>query len=343
MLDTLRTLTGLAITPPEQKELPKLIVTKSLNDDKLKSAAIKEDYAADNNSNGKTEKISVQLVEEDDGQESVLNDMVEGDFSHIKVDEDDLPALPLSPVEEVSSVSSESPTDGENALSSEVHSEKEPIHPSEWVVAQLDSVIEPCPPAALACYSQGAAVQNIKSDKIRTATLPHVSTGRPSMIRNSVMVPRTKDIDRYKVLYKIKYDIRKSRDSWLTMDGRMSTRNSKSGMPGVKQFWHDFKEGKGSDQLPLVYVRQRRNQAKGQYFFWGGFACPIIWVIGAWYLEKTASSADDMWRRRCSRASMLTTVLIVCCLIVFFVVHPSIFVPRKSFKPPAGTTVFGLD
>lgn len=355
MLETLWTLTGLTVPSPEQNELPKTMVIKSLNDNKMTSAVVKEDRAAENNSNGNTEKISVQLVEEENDQESIFFD-VEKEFSQIKVVEEDLPPLPLSPTEEEEcSVASGSPTEEVNPMDiididSEDHmegvdtqEEKEPNTPSEWVVTQWDAVIQPCPPAALACCSSDA-VDHTGSDQVRTATLPIINTSRPSLIRNSVMLPRTKDIDRYKVLYKIKYDSRKSRDSWLTMDGRLSIRNSKSGMLGVKQFfWQGFKDSKSTSQLPLAYVRQRRSQAKGQYFFWGGFACPIIWVIGAWYLEKTTSSADDMWRRRCSRAAMLATVVSVCCLIVFFVLHPSIFVPRMSFKPPAGTTVFELD
>ncbi|CAO3664306.1 unnamed protein product [Umbelopsis ramanniana] len=355
MLETLWTLTGLAAPSPEQKELPKMIVIKPLNDNKMKSVILKEDHAAENISTGNTEKISVQLVEEDNDQDSLFFD-VEKEFSEIKIVEEDLPPLPLSPTEEEEcSVTGGNIAEEENLIDSintdsenhmeevDTQFEKEPTTPTEWVVTPWDSVIQPCPPAALACCSHDGAVPHIGSDQIRTATLPHVNTSRPSLIRNSIMVPRTKDIDRYKVLYKIKYDSRKSRDSWLTLDGRLSIRNSKSGMPRVKQFWQGFKDSKSTGQLPLAYVQQRRSQAKGQYFFWGGFACPIIWVIGAWYLEKTASSADDMWRRRCSRAAMLATVMSVCCLIVFFVVHPSIFVPRMSFKPPTGTTVFGLD
>jgi hypothetical protein len=355
MLEKLWTLTGLAFPSPEQNELLKTIVIKPLNYNKMKSAVLKEDRTAENISNGNTEKISVQLVEEDNNQGSLFFD-VEKEFSQIQIGQEALPPLPLSPTEEEEcSVTSGSPTEAEHPMDSiiidsETHMEevdtqdrKEPANTSEGVITQWDSVIEPCPPAALACCSQGA-VHPIGSDQIRTATLPHVNTSRPSLIRNSEMVPRTKDIDRYRVLYKIKYDSRKSRDSWLTLDGRLSIRNSKSGMPRVKQFfWRGLKDSKSTSQLPLAYVRQRRSQAKGQYFFWGGFACPIIWVIGAWYLEKTASSADDMWRRRCSRAAMLATVMTVCCLIVFFIVHPSIFVPRMSFKPPTGTTVFGLD
>jgi len=354
MLETLRTLTGLTVPSPEQNELPKTIVIKPLNDNKMKSAVLKEDHAAENISNGNTEKISVQLVEEDHDQQSLFFD-VEKEFFQIKMAEEDLPPLPLSRTEEEEcSVTSGSLTEEEHPMDStntdsenhmeevDTQDEKEPTTPSERVVTQWDSVIQPCPPAALA-YCSHDAVHPIGSDQIRTATLPHVNTSRPSLIRNSVEVPRTKDIDRYKVLYKIKYDSRKSRDSWLTFDGHLSIRNSKSGMHRVKHFWQGFQDSKGTSQLPLAYVRQRRSPAKGQYFFWGGFACPIIWVIGAWYLEKTASSADDMWRRRCSRAAMLATVMSVCCLIVFFVVHPSIFVPRMSFKPPTGTTVFGLD
>ncbi|KAI8580216.1 hypothetical protein K450DRAFT_271321 [Umbelopsis ramanniana AG] len=338
MLETLWTLTGLVISTPGQKELPKSIVTKALNDKILRLPVIKEEYTTDNTSNIKTEKISVQLVEEDDSQDSVFLD-IEEEHSQIHAEEKDLPALPLSPAEEEESpASSDDLVDIETLPHGEDHTEEEKINASQW-----DSVIQPCPPTALATCSPDE-VQTITSDKIRTATLPHVCNPRPSLIRDSVVVPRTKDIDRYKILYKIKYDNRKSRDSWLTMDGRMSIRNSRSGMPRVKQMWHEFREGKSSSgQLPLVYARQRRSQAKGHYFFWGGFVCPIIWVIGAWYLEKTASSADDKWRRRCSRAAMLTTVLSVCCLLVFFVVHPSIFVPRMSFKPPTGTTVFGSD
>ncbi|KAI9281224.1 hypothetical protein BC943DRAFT_329970 [Umbelopsis sp. AD052] len=340
MLETLWSLTGLVISSPGHKELPKTIVTKAFIDNSRRLPVIKEEYTTeDSEFNIKTEKISVQLVEEDDDQDSVFLDMEE-EFSPINVEERDLPPLPLSPAEEESSAPSHySPMDIE--ILTHVDKEQKAINASEWVVAQWDSVIQPSPPAALACCSPDE-IHSITSDKIRTATLPHLGTPRPSLIRDSVVVPRTKDIDRYRILYKIKYDNRKSKDSWLTMDGRISTRLSRSGMPLVKQFWHGFKEGKGSNsQLP--FVRQRRNRAKGQYFFWAGFACPIIWVIGTWYLEKTASSADDLWRRRCSRAAMLTTVLAVCCLIVFFVVHPSIFVPRMSFKPPVGTTVVGLD
>ncbi|KAH8552203.1 hypothetical protein BGW37DRAFT_490994 [Umbelopsis sp. PMI_123] len=220
-----------------------------------------------------------------------------------------------------------------------VYEEQQRTYPKELAVVLWDNVFQASPPAA----SNGGnttAVQDSKPAAIRTPTLPDVYAPRPSLIRDSVMVTRTKEIDRYRVLYKIKYDNRKSKDSWLTMDGRLSIRTSKTGIPRIKQRWHEYVDRK--NQLPGVYVKQRKTP-KGQYFFWSGFACPLIWVIGSWYLEKTPNSADDMWRRRCSRASMIAGVAIVCGLVVFFVLHPSIFVPRMSFKPPIGTKVYGVE
>lgn len=179
-----------------------------------------------------------------------------------------------------------------------------------------------------------------KNNEIRTATLPNVYEPRPTLIRDSIAIKRSRDIDRYRVLYKVKYDNRKSRDSCITMDGSLSIRPPKTGLPRIKQLWHEFREKK--QQLPVVHSVHRQTP-KGQYFFWAGFACPIIWFVGSRCLAKNASTTDDIWRRRCGRAAVVTAVAFVCALIVVLITHPTIFAPRVSFKPPANTKVYGVD
>lgn len=179
-----------------------------------------------------------------------------------------------------------------------------------------------------------------KNGEIQIASLPNVYEPRSSPVRDSVAIKPSRDIDRYRILYKIKYDNRKSRDSCITIDGGLSIRPPKTSLTGMKVLWGEYRDKK--QQLPVVCATNPPTP-KGQYFFWAGFVCPIIWFVGSRYLPRDSTAADVLWRKRCNRAFVAAAVALTCALIVVFITHPKIFTPRVSINPPMGTTVYKVD
>jgi hypothetical protein len=164
----------------------------------------------------------------------------------------------------------------------------------------------------------------------RCASDPTINKPKPVIVRDTTAFKDT--LERYRILQKIKYNNRKSRDGLITSHNRYTLPGRSIGFPRMRQIF-DYKE---KYELPPPVVARAEN-SKGPYFFYAGFFCPVIWIIGSHYLSKNSATLDDPWRRRCKIASITSAVVLTSALILILVTHPNIFGPRNSFQLPQGT------
>ncbi|KAJ2961316.1 hypothetical protein NQZ79_g3431 [Umbelopsis isabellina] len=164
----------------------------------------------------------------------------------------------------------------------------------------------------------------------RCASDPTINKPKPVIVRDTTAFKDT--LERYRILQKIKYNNRKSRDGLLSSQNRYIIASPSIGFPRMRQIF-DCEE---KYELPPPNVARTEN-SKGPYFFYAGFFCPVIWIIGSHYLSKTTTTWDDPWRRRCKIASIISAVVLTSALVLILVTHPNMFGPRNSFQLPQGT------
>ncbi|KAG2176930.1 hypothetical protein INT43_007584 [Umbelopsis isabellina] len=74
----------------------------------------------------------------------------------------------------------------------------------------------------------------------------------------------------------------------------------------------------------------------GKWYFWFGFLCPILWIVGGTYPCKgRKTSAFLLWRRRNRAALTVFMTLLITFLIIGLVLKPNFLGVRNSFNDSA--------
>lgn len=209
--------------------------------------------------------------------------------------------------------------------------------PEEQLIADHDSTFDSIEPIIqsyscdeLSDYGDTLSEISLEIPLSRCASDPTINKPKPVIVRDTTAFKDT--LERYRILQKIKYNNRKSRDGLLTSHQRYTIASPSIGFPRMKQIF-DCEE---KYELPPPNVTRTEN-SKGPYFFYAGFFCPFIWIIGSHYLSKSTTTWDDPWRRRCKIASIISAVVLTSALVLILATHPNMFGPRNSFQLPQGT------
>lgn len=179
----------------------------------------------------------------------------------------------------------------------------------------------------------------------------HYSLGTPQSVLPLPAIDRSfpreiPNVSRYEILSSIKES--HSQDQ-IPLDKKQFEKMIDQEKKGLNDREDTLKE----QDLKAIYTMSKRKEAPsilenggtdlyeeeplyGKWYFWVGFLCPILWIIGGTYPCKgQKTSAFLMWRRRNRAALTVFLTLLITFVIIGLVLKPNFLGVRNSFTDSA--------